>query len=141
MKKLVLALALAYGSAMADTAAIVNSAVRVGQISKEDVRSLFLMRERRWNDGQLVVLFHLPNFSRAHKTFVRDVLGMTTEQYGREWDRLTNAGLSTYVRSVSTQKEMLYKVSQTSGGLGYLDSDYIIVNRGDSDAKMLRIVD
>lgn len=139
MKHLLVALMFVCNTAFAETLAIVNVALHIGQISREDARALYLMKERRWDDGQIVILYQLPTNSKLHRAFVRDVLGMSNEQYNREWDRLVNAGLSTYIHSVSSQQEMIRRVANTANALGYIDSDHMIINTGERDITTLRI--
>lgn len=140
MKKLIASLLLLISAnAFSQSLGIVNTAVTIGQISRNDARALYLMKERRWDDGQPVILFKLPTTSRIHRSFVREVLGMSVSQYTREWDRIVNAGLSTNVQLVTTATEMFLRVANTSNALGYIDSDHMIVNMGDRDVKTLRI--
>ena len=140
MKKLILTLLLVCQIAIADTTAIVNAAVESGQITREDARNLYLMKSRRWEDGQLIILFQMPQNSSSHKAFVREVLGMSTEQYNREWDRLVNAGLSGSIRSVANEEEMMRKVGLTPNALGYVSNDRLIVHNGENYVRTLRII-
>ncbi len=144
MKRLLLLLLTTFllcGAAKADTTAIINSAVETGRITRADVRALFLMKERRFDDGQRVVIFQLPRESRLHRQFVREVLEMTPEQYARAWDKIVNAGLSTYIRSVTSSEQMFTAVARTASGLGYVDSSTLMLNNGANDVKILKIID
>lgn len=141
MKKLILAFLFVCCAGHAETTAIVNSAIRTGRITREDARALYLMKERRWDNGQLVIIFQMPLNSRQHRAFVRDVLGMSNEQYLREWGRIVNAGLNTYIRPVATYQEMLTRVSNTPSSLGYIDADNMFINAGEQNVTFLHITD
>lgn len=125
----------------AETAAVVSSFIKNETISRVDARAIYLMKARRWDNGQQIVLFQMPHNSRAHKQFVRDVLEMSAEQYAREWDRLTNAGLSTSIKIVNSEREMLQRIAGTSSGLGYIDADHLVIHDENSGVRTLRIVD
>lgn len=126
---------------LAGNVAVINAVNPTGQITRSEARALFLMRERRFYDGQRVVLVQMPRSSRAHRIFLRDVLGMSPAQYAREWDKLVNSGLSTSVLYVATTEEMLATVSRTENSLGYVDADNLLINAGNSDVKILHITD
>ncbi len=87
------------------------------------------------------MLFQMPRSTYVHKAFVRDVLNLSPEQYAREWDKLVNAGLSSYIQSVPTSQDMLLSVKQTPNALGYLDENNLILHNGKKDVKILRIID
>ncbi len=125
----------------ADTVAIINSTTSSNKISRADVRALFLMRTQRLADGSRVVLFLLPQDSRIHKEFVRQVLDMSPAQYYREWQRISNSGLAAHVQHVASPQEMVARVSRTPNGLGYVDNNNLVVNSGNSDVKILQITD
>jgi hypothetical protein len=141
MKKLIMVLLFVCMSATAEVVAIISTAVKIGHITRTEARSLYLMKERRWDDGQLVVIVQMTPGTRIHKAFVRDVLNMTNEQYTREWDRMVNAGLSTRIKIVANQDEMFNLVSSTPNAIGYLDQENLLVNTGKADIRTLKIID
>jgi hypothetical protein len=141
MKKLIMVLLFVCMSATAEVVAIISTAVKIGHITRMEARSLYLMKERRWDDGQLVVIVQMTPGTRIHKAFVRDVLNMTNEQYTREWDRMVNAGLSTRIKIVANQDEMFNLVSSTPNAIGYLDQENLLVNTGKADIRTLKIID
>jgi hypothetical protein len=55
---------------------------------------------------------------------------MTPEQYSREWDRIVNSGLSTSIRIVMSEAEMIDRVANTPNALGYIDTDHLIAYAG-----------
>ena len=141
MKRLFLVIALYCYNALADTVTIVGKQTSIENISRNEAKSLYLMKSRRLNDGQSVILFQMPQSSYEHKKFVRDVLGMPIEQYKRELDRLINAGLSMPIRIVSSKQDMLNSVAITYNSIGYIDADHLIIYSGENDVKTLKIID
>lgn len=140
MKKLVFLLALLSTSAFADVLGIINKAVQVKEITREDARAVFLLKERYAPNGIKIQLFRMPLQSKLHREFVRDVLDMSEVQFEREWSKIVNAGLAPEIEEVSTQREMLATVSRKYRSVGYLDKDYIVINMDGTDAVAVRIV-
>jgi hypothetical protein len=137
----VLCWSLLVGHAAADSNVIVSPGNQNSAMTRAEARSLFLMRTRRFPDGSPVVLIQLPAQHQTHKRFVREVLNMTPEQYARERDKATNSGTAATIRFVSTTEEMLMRVARTPNSLGYVDSDNLLLNSGNNDVKVLRIID
>lgn len=140
MKKLVFLLALLSTSAFADVLGIINKAVQVKEITREDARAVFLLKERYAPNGIKIQLFRMPLQSKLHREFVRDVLDMSEVQFEREWSKIVNSGLAPDIEEVPTQREMLATVSRKYRGVGYLDKDYIVINLDGTDAVAVRIV-
>ena len=141
MKRLILIVAIYCFNALADSVTIVGRQTAIENISRNEAKSLYLMRTRRLNDGQSVILFQMPQNSYEHKKFVRDVLGISIEQYNRELDKLINVGLSTPIRVVNTKQDMLNSVAITYNSIGYIDADHLIIYSGENDVKTLKIID
>ena len=141
MKKLLLIILLAFVTNVniADTITIANVDVNAGQLTVSDVRSFYLMKYRRWPDGNRVILFQMPIDSAAHRHFIREVLRMSVSDYEKEWGKVVNSGFSSEIRYVYSSDEMMHRVSATRNAIGYVDSDNIIVNSGANDVKILHI--
>jgi len=140
MKKLLLIILLAITiNINADTLMVAQVDVNAGQLSVSDVRSFYLMKYRRWPDGNRVILFQMPIDSPAHRHFIREVLRMSVSDYEKEWSKVVNSGFSSEIRYVYSSEEMLHRVSFTRNAIGYVDSDNIIVNSGSNDVKVLHI--
>lgn len=120
---------------------IINKDVEEKQITKTELKALYLLQTRRLMSGNKVTLFQLPNESKIHKAFVREVLGMSVETYLQEIDKVTNAGLATPVFVVNTKDELISRVTALSNAISYIDSDYLIINVGINNIRILKIVD
>ncbi len=127
------------GTIFADTLTIVNMDLSTGRLSSSEVRNIYLMRYRRWPDGQRVIVFQMPESSYVFKSFVREVLGMSVADYVKEWRKSLNAGNSSDVRRVKNVEQMLHGIQTTPNSIGYIDSDNIVVNSGTGDVKVLHI--
>jgi hypothetical protein len=142
MKKLILIFLYFFtGLTFGDTSVIINVDVNSGKLSTTDIRNIYLMRYNRWPNGDKVVLFQMTEDTYLFRHFVRDILGMSVEEYNKKWNKMVNSGLGSEVRYVKTTDEMLRRVSSTRSAIGYIDSDNVIINFGGNDVKVLHIAD
>lgn len=142
MKRLFLLFALSIPLlVLAQIEPLTNKDLEQTKVTKKEVRALYLQRSRRLSEGEAVTLFQLPSNHKLHKAFVREVLDMSMEKYLQETDHLVNAGLATSIFLVKSREEMIDKVSSIRNAIGYIDSDYLIVNTDIHGIKILKIVD
>ena len=143
MKYLLLILALLmpiYGIAE-DQEAVVSSALASGTITRQDARNIYLLKNRSWFDGNRVVVYRMELNSIDHYAFVRSVLLMNPVQFSQEWQKLVNAGIAPLIQEVSGPRAMLSAIERKQNAVGYLGADYIVLNLGGHDAKVIRITD
>ena len=124
----------------ADVEPIINRNLPLREISRADARDIYMLKERLGPAGNKPQLFRLPLRNRVHREFVRDVLGMSSEQFDREWQKLVNAGLATEIEEVDNEREMLNVVSRRPRGVGYLSKDYLVLNVSGHDVEVVRII-
>lgn len=86
---------------------------------------IYAMQKRAWSDNTPVKVFTLPNNSNLYKEFVTDYLKMQPYQLDRLWHRLVFSGTGTRPEEVSSISEMLEKVKNTPGAIGYVDSSLV----------------
>lgn len=129
------------GFATAATTAIKNeSPVKYGKITKQEVFWMYTMKTRFWNDGTKVTVVYQDFSSRAHIDFCVNVLDTTTDRFERVVNTYINQGNAAYFIKANTENEVANKVGKTDGAIGYLSSEFVLVNRGGQIEK-LRIVD
>ena len=83
-------------------------------------RLVFTMRLLRWPDGTRVRVFVLPDSHPLHRAFAKQSLDLYPRQLRRVWDRHLFSGSGAVPVSVSTVDEMLKRVGETPGAIGYL---------------------
>ena len=98
------------------------------------LRAIFGMRVQRWPDGTPVKVFVFGDDAPEHVSFCKDVLQVFPHQLRLAWDRLVFAGLGQYPEKVSTASEMLAKVSETPGAVGYVRTSEV-----NQDVHVLKI--
>lgn len=146
MKRLIEYLVLAALAGMptmgwAETDAIANKAIQARQVTREEARAIYLLKERSCANEGRVIVFRLPLRDKIHREFVRDVLKMTDREFDAQWALLVNAGIAPLIGEVKTQSEMVRTISRKPNAVGYLNHDYLLMNIGGSDVAAIRIVD
>lgn len=127
---------------VADPIVIANVNRLQDRITKNQVREIFLLKQRHWADGTRILLCRLPMTNFIHRRFVREVLGLTPEKYETEWLRLMKLPTNSNFKEVSTEEKMISCVSAQQGTMGYVDADHLLISStGENAFKTLMIVD
>jgi len=99
---------------------IVHRAVKQETVTLNVARLLFTMRLLRWSDGKRVRVFVLPDPHPLHRLFTKQRLDLYPRQLRRVWDRHLFSGSGAVPVTVDSVDEMLKRVSETPGAVGYL---------------------
>ena len=86
---------------------VVNPSVESKDISIEQIRRIFSMRQTAWPNEQAITVYVLANQHQTHKTFCTQVLGMFPYQLDRKWNKLVYSGLGEEPIKVQSEQEML----------------------------------
>jgi ABC-type phosphate transport system substrate-binding protein len=120
-----LTLLLCSSAAFTDQALIAHPSVNTRVLSLNTSRLIFSMQLRQWSDGAPVRVFVLPDDSRLHGAFARDLLSLYPRQLRRVWDRQLYSGTGQAPETVANELEMRQRVASTPGAIGYLSSEMI----------------
>ncbi|MDQ7015020.1 MAG: hypothetical protein Q9N68_01455 [Gammaproteobacteria bacterium] len=131
---LLLALLLGCGVLQADEVIIVNSTV-ADTLPKRALRAIFGMRLGRWPESNHeITVFVLADENPLHAQFCKTTLNVFPHQLRRAWDRLVFSGTGQAPIRLSSEAEMLQRVANTPGAIGYLSKDKV-----DGRVHVLRI--
>ena len=119
------------------TSPIANIDVSVDEMSYNEAVQYFTGRATRWPDGTIIILIVLPQDASTTKTFVFEHLGMTSSQLYESLKINSTIRKHNTVSFVENEREMLKKISQTQGALGYVNNMFIILNN--NEFKIIRI--
>ena len=89
-------------------------------LSINSLRSIFSMRLKTWPDGTKVRVFVLSDDDPLHQSFSKEKLNVFPYQLRAMWDRLVFSGTGQAPTQVKTNEEMLEKIANTPGAIGYL---------------------
>lgn len=99
---------------------VANPSYSEGSIARPLLRGVFGMRVRAWPDGTPVRVFVLEDDSPVHQEFTKSVLQMYPYQLRQNWDRLLYSGTGQQPVTVGSEDELLRRVAETPGAIGYL---------------------
>jgi ABC-type phosphate transport system substrate-binding protein len=99
---------------------LVNAGEPEQEITRSKLRGIFGMRLRAWPDGMPVRVFVLDDNDSLHQEFSKAVLQIYPYQLRQNWDRLLYSGTGQPPVLVGSEAEMLKRVSETPGAIGYV---------------------
>ncbi len=99
---------------------IAHPSVAAGRLSLTQAKALFSMRQTRWPDGTRAWVFVLPDAHPTHSAFSKEILNLYPYQLRQTWDRQVYSGTGQAPIEVATEKEMLDRVANTPGAIGYV---------------------
>ncbi|MCU7836410.1 MAG: hypothetical protein KZQ83_14320 [gamma proteobacterium symbiont of Taylorina sp.] len=100
---------------------IVNESVSSSPASVKELRNIFTLQKRYWENGTKIHIFVFPDDDPLHRQFSKTVTKIFPHQYRRIWDRITFSGTGVAPITVYNLSEMLEKVGQTKNSIGYIE--------------------
>ncbi len=116
----------------AQTVVIVHQSVSVKSLSGKELMDIYTLNLTRWDGGARINVFDL-KVGKAKEAF-HEHIGMSEEELKKIWLRKQFTGKARPPRSISTEEEIVDLVSQTEGGIGYVNE------RAIRNGKNVRIV-
>lgn len=101
-------------------------------LDRYTLQKIFTRKVTKWPNGQPIQVFIKPMYSVEHRDFVLTVLGMSLFTYLNMLDnndeeyryqRISNPGKQQrqFIIEVSSDKQMLQKIEQLPGSIGYVN--------------------
>ncbi len=121
-KHIFLILALIFLSLQQKTFAVdlvVNKENPVESLSLDDVRYIFLMRLRTWDNGEKIKVYVNNWESDVHSNFSREILKVIPHRINSAWERKKYSGMGEIPKTVS-EKEMVDILSKDKNAIGYV---------------------
>lgn len=102
---------------------VANTLDRVQTLDQFALQRIYKMRQKVWQNGESIQVFVLPNDYPLHQTFVQQHLGLSVNQLNRAWSRLVFSGRGVMPTRVFDETQMLQKLQQTPGAIGYVSKE------------------
>lgn len=99
---------------------IVHPGTSARVMDRSRLQSIFGLRMDKWPNNQPIKVFVLADDAPLHREFVKTVLGIYPYQLRQSWDRLIYAGFAQAPYRVENEQEMLQRVGETPGAIGYV---------------------
>jgi len=100
---------------------IANQSIPGPDLNLTQLRAIFSMRVRHWPNGGPIEVFVLEDHNAIHRQFLKDTLKMLPHQLRRHWDRYVYSGIGQGPTMVKDQQEMLERVRNVAGAIGYVE--------------------
>lgn len=95
-------------------------------IDRFSLQKIFTKRIVRWPDGQNIQVFIKPINSVEHRDFVLNTLGISPFYYQQMLDTQVYAGKTSSVIELPNDNQMVMKIEQTPGSIGYINYEIFI---------------
>ncbi|WP_100644091.1 hypothetical protein [Alteromonas facilis] len=103
-----------------DSVVIAHPQVAQSSVNHQQLRRIFLLKQRTWDDGSPISLIVFASDNNTHSEFLRQRLKMFPYQLEREWNKLIYSGQSAPPVVATNTEDMLNIVASTPGAIGYL---------------------
>ncbi|MDM7859270.1 hypothetical protein QTP81_01455 [Alteromonas sp. ASW11-36] len=104
----------------AEMRVIAHPDVTQNSVSQRQLRRIFSLKQRTWEDGSAISLIVLSSDNEQHIAFLRQQLQMFPYQLEREWNKLVYSGQASPPVVAVNNAEMRSLVASTPGAIGYL---------------------
>lgn len=118
----------------ADIVVVAHPNLPSTSITRNFARALFGMRVPQWPGDGGVTVYVLPDGHALHVAFAKNVLDVFPQQLRTAWDRQVFSGTGQAPIEVASEEEMLARIAETPGAVGYLSRDKL-------DAKKVRLLE
>lgn len=99
---------------------VTNPGVSEKVLSVNSLRSIFSMHLKTWPNGTKIRVFVLSDDDQLHRIVSKEKLNVFPYQLRSNWDRLVFSGTGQAPVRVNSIEEMLDKIANTPGAIGYL---------------------
>jgi|688.fasta_scaffold846768_2 ABC-type phosphate transport system substrate-binding protein len=96
------------------------------KMDKYTIQQIFTKKLTKWPNGHPIIVFTKPMNSIEHRDFVLTKLGYFPTYYQQLLDREVCIRRATPVIEVEDDKQMIMKIEQTPGSIGYINYDIFI---------------
>jgi len=112
-------LLMGYNNAIAETILIANKLVSTTSLNKNEVKRIFLGKQKKWASGVRIKPVTLKN-GAVHDEFVKKFINKTPYSFSSFWKRAIVSGIGIPPKSYKSEDDIVKYVSITKGALGYI---------------------
>jgi len=113
-----------FHTALNDSGVVVltNTDVQSGELSTSNLRAIFTIRKRSWDDKTPIKVFVLPDQNPLHQQFCKSILKIYPYVLREQWDRLIFSGTGIPPTVVDNEHQLQLMIESTPGAIGYASS-------------------
>lgn len=131
-RSLLLVLCLLSPLVFAEVAIIVNTG-NSSQISDDDIKRIFLGKNKTFANGESVKAINLKSGDAIREDFERKILDKSSSQVKAYWSKLIFSGKAKPLEELASASEVLSMVSSTPNAIAYIDASKV-----DSSVKVVK---
>jgi ABC-type phosphate transport system substrate-binding protein len=105
-----------------DIVIICNKSVAESNLSKQDLKNIYLGKKTTWSDNKKIVFVTQDN-SNVSDQFLSEYVNKSSAQFSSYWKEKIFTGQGTPPKSFASDKEMIQFVTQTEGAIGYVTAE------------------
>jgi len=110
-------------SALAGYKVIVNPGNRISEISKKDLKRIYKMRKKKWDEGGGTIMpVNLRESNSVRKEFSKEVMGRSVKKMAAYYLKRALAGKGQPPKTMKTEKDVIDFVSSNTNAIGYVSS-------------------
>jgi ABC-type phosphate transport system substrate-binding protein len=109
-------------SAAGDIVIIGNPSAPESQLSKKDVKNIFLGKKKFWDDKSKVIVVIQQN-PAAHEAFLKQFIHKTPSQFDAIWKKLVFTGKRSAPQAFDGDGSMMKYISENKGAIGYVPAE------------------
>lgn len=102
-----------------DIVVLTHADVKTGELNLSNLRAIFSIRKRSWENKTPIKVYVLPDASELHQQFCKTVLKVYPYVLRERWDRLIFSGTGIPPTTVDSEEELREMVNATPGAIGY----------------------
>jgi ABC-type phosphate transport system substrate-binding protein len=104
-----------------DVFIVANRSVPMAEISKKDIKSIYLGKKKMWPNNMKIIFVKLDE-GELNKEFFSTFVNKSEIMFTKFWDKKVFTGGGRAPRSFSRVRDLAQYVAGTKGAIGYVDS-------------------
>jgi len=117
---------------------IANADINETVITSETVRSIFLGKKVKWENGDQIIIVTLDAEAQVHEQFLKLFIKKTPYSFTNFWQIKLFTGKGVPPISFPTEEDVIHYVAATQGAVGYISASH---SENDlENVKILRVI-
>ena len=116
---------------------IANKNVVEASLAQKDIESIFLGKKTKWDNKDKITIYTL-EADDVHKSFLNDFVNTTPAKFKSHWKKQVFTGKADQPAEYKTEAEMLERVANTNGAVGYVSVAFL--EKNPDKVKQLTVV-
>jgi len=108
---------------LAGVVIIVHPDVADQQLSRQDIKNIFLGKKNKWSDGQPITFAVMNSPVAYHEDFVKDFVEKNSNQFQLYWKKAVFTGTGSAPQAFEDPSATINFIASTKGSISYIDDN------------------